>query len=87
MSTLVHHTVVVDNTNTTTEEIAPYYAVARAYGYDVELVTLLVDVETAAARNAHGVPMRNIEAMHRRLDQRELPRFWKLEQKTILTSK
>lgn len=76
-------TVVVDNTNTTTEEIAPYYSIAKAYGYEVELVTLLVDTPTALARGTHGVPEKNIDAMQRRIRDRRLPRFWDLTQTTL----
>lgn len=69
---------VVDNTNLASEEIAPYYSVARAYGYEVELITLHIDVYTAAERNAHGVSLRTIEHMYKKLHERRLPHFWKM---------
>lgn len=78
-SILRHETIIVDNTNTTVEEIAPYYALAQAYGYEVELHTFHVKPEVAAARNTHGVPLVACEAMTRRIILRELPRFWKLK--------
>jgi len=53
---------VVDNTNTTVAEIAPYYALAHAFGYPVQIITLDTDPKVAFARNIHGVP----EAAHRR---------------------
>lgn len=71
---------VVDNTNLSVEEIAPYYAVAQAYGYEVELITLHIDVYTAAERNKHGVSLRAIENMYKKLQARQLPRFWELTQ-------
>ena len=71
--------VVVDNTNTTVLEIAPYYALAAAYGYHVKLVTVNCEPETAFARNVHGVPLQGIKAMHKRLGERWFPPFWKME--------
>lgn len=71
---------VVDNTNLTIEEIAPYYSVARAYGFEVELITLHCPPQVAFARNAHGVSMRTIERMAERLGERALPIFWELKQ-------
>jgi predicted kinase len=53
---------VVDNTNTTIAEIAPYYAVAHAFGFPVEIISLDTDPKVAFERNTHGVP----EAAHRR---------------------
>lgn len=69
--------IVVDNTNTTVAEIAPYAALALAYGYELEIVTLLVDPSVAGARNIHGVPMAAVQAMHDRLLKRDLPPWWK----------
>jgi protein phosphatase len=49
--------IVVDNTNTTTEEISPYIAIARAYG--VEEIEILWfeqdDVKLLVRRNQHQV--------------------------------
>jgi predicted kinase len=75
---------VVDNTNTTNEEIAPYYSVAKAYGYKVTLVTLRVPLELAAQRNQHGVPLQGVEAMMKRISERRIPRFWDMAQETYL---
>jgi len=71
--------IVVDNTNCDIAEIAPYYSVAKAYGYTVSLVTLITDAATAAKRNVHGVPQRSIEGMLTRIRERKIPRFWDLE--------
>lgn len=71
---------VVDNTNLSVEEIAPYYAVAKAYGYKVELVTLWVDPSIAVLRNVHNVPIRTLERMYDNLMSRKLPRFWDLKE-------
>jgi tRNA uridine 5-carbamoylmethylation protein Kti12 len=68
--------VVVDNTNTTIAEIAPYAALALAYGHELEIVTLACDPETGARRNTHGVPLAACQAMADRLYSRTLPPWW-----------
>jgi len=75
---------VVDNTNTTSEEIAPYYACARAHGYEVTLVDLLISAEEAAARTQHNVPLGSIKNMQQKLRNRVLPKFWKLTQENYI---
>ena len=68
--------IVVDNTNCTTVEIAPYAAVALAYGYEVQIVTVECEPHVAHARNIHGVPLATVLAMSERLDRRELMPWW-----------
>lgn len=75
--------VFVNNTNTTIEEIAPYYAIARAYGAEVQLITLSVLPHIAAKRNVHGVPEKAIVAMHNRIQARKIPYFWNLSEKAF----
>jgi predicted kinase len=75
---------VVDNTNTTLDEIAPYYALARAYGYDVELITLHVDTRLAVERTTHNVPRGAIEAMRDRIIKRNLPFHWNLTETSYI---
>lgn len=69
--------IIVDNTNTTIAEIAPYVAIAQAYSYDVEVITVLCEPEKAHARNVHGVPLEAIKAMAERLERRDMPPWWK----------
>lgn len=73
-------TVIVDNTNTTVAEIAPYAALALAYGADLQLVHIACSVEIAAQRNAHGVPLAGVDAQGKRLADtlRQLPPWWPL---------
>lgn len=75
-------TLIVDNTNTTTEELAPYVLLANAYKIPVRLITVTTpyDLELAAKRNVHGVPIQAIRAQSDRLDKRELPAFWMLRE-------
>lgn len=72
-------TIVVDNTNTTVAELAPYYAVASAHGFDTQIVTLDVDEDTANARNVHNVPQEACHRQRRNLVQNNdfIPKFWK----------
>lgn len=71
--------VIVDNTNTTVMEVAPYVAVGQAYGHDVEIITIEADVERAAARNVHGVPTNAVRQMAQRLvdSANQFPPWWK----------
>lgn len=72
--------VFVDNTNTTKEDLAPYIAVARAYGIEPEIVVLGLDVDpkVLAERNLHGVPESSCRRMQdnvRRM-MNSWPRHW-----------
>jgi predicted kinase len=71
-----YETIIVDNTNLTSEEIAPYYAIAQAFGARCELHTFLADSEDAAKRNLHSVPSSKVREQSRRLLARRLPPFW-----------
>ena len=48
---------VVDNTNTTVGEVAPYYALAQAFGCEVRILALSGTPEEGAERNVHGVSL------------------------------
>lgn len=76
-------TVVVDNTNSTVAEIAPYYALGQAYGHEVIIVTLDVDPEVAFQRQLHGVSRVGFNSMVLRLKEQEIlfPPWW--EHRTI----
>lgn len=69
---------VVDNTNTTVGEIAPYYALAHAFNYPVQILTVATDPKIAFERNAHGVPAeahkRQVENLIR--GDRQIPSYW-----------
>jgi hypothetical protein len=67
---------VVDNTNTTTEEMAPYVALAMAHGAEIEIVSVGCPAEIAAKRNTHGVPLRACQAMAQRFTNLTIPHFW-----------
>lgn len=71
--------IVVDNTNLTRVEVAPYLVYAQAFGCEVEIVRLTVDVGLAAQRNLHGVPLGSIQAMERRFE--DLLPYWPKERR------
>ena len=71
------HSVVVDNTNTTCAELAPYVAIAQAYDYDVEIVTLVCDPKVAYERNTHDVPAHTVFEQDRKLRNEQLPPWWR----------
>lgn len=70
--------VVVDNTNTTVAEAAPYMALAAAYGWHPILVTFDVPPIRAQSRNVHGVGPSTVMAQASRmaLDAGSIPAFW-----------
>lgn len=71
--------VIVDNTNTTIAELAPYMGVALSAGWRATLLTVPVPVAIAAARNVHGVGPQSVEAQMRRLEEDDygrMPPYW-----------
>jgi hypothetical protein len=67
---------VVDNTNTTVAELAPYVAWANAVGYEVEIIRIHCNPLVAAERNTHGVPENAVLAMYVKIQHAEYPPFW-----------
>jgi predicted kinase len=70
--------IVVDNTNTTVAEVAPYAALALAYGCELEIVTLDTPFDKAHGRNVHSVPLNVAKAQWERLHQESagFPKWW-----------
>lgn len=79
-------TVVVDNTNSTVLEIAPYYALARAYSASVELVHFDAHPRACFERQRHGVPAERVEAMWRSARSVEPPPYWQYSERVITDS-
>lgn len=74
--------IVVDNTNTTVAEVAPYAALALAYDASLMITTVKCnDLEAAFARNVHGVPLQGIKAQALRLalSAEHMPPWWPQE--------
>ena len=72
-------TLVVDNTNTTLGEVAPYYAVAEAYGLNPVIIHYDCSPELGAARNLHGVGLDACKSMHARIAKfsESMPPWWR----------
>ena len=72
-------TLVVDNTNIATHEIAPYYMAATAEGVDVEIVTLKIDPQKAFNRNQHGLTTSQIWRQARLIEEQTgfMPHYWR----------
>lgn len=74
--------IIVDNTNTTLLEMAPYYAVAIAHGYSVEIHSfgLTMTPEALVARGKHGCPVASVSnqlsKLHRLMHSQTIPPFW-----------
>jgi len=66
-------TVIVDNTNTTVKEFKYYVELAKAEGYEVEIIRIDCDPSVAAARNVHGVPKEAVLRMAERLSTSKIP--------------
>jgi predicted kinase len=71
-------TVVVDNTNITVAEMAPYCALAQAYGHELMLVTIMCDPGKAAARGLHGLTAAKTWDMNDRMlrENYYIPSWW-----------
>jgi predicted kinase len=80
-------TIVVDNTNTTVGEIAPYAALALAYGHGLELIVIKTPWEVAAERNVHKVPRSTVKAMFERMERvlKHLPPYWPVREVSGIT--
>lgn len=69
---------IVDSTNTTIAEVAPYAALAGAFDHSIQILTLYGDPRTCAARNRHGTPATNVIKQHLQLEQsiKDWPAWW-----------
>lgn len=85
--------IIVDNTNTSALELAPYMAAVAAANDYAQMLTVRIvrvacdDLEAAAKRNQHGVSLGSIQGQNsrlRRFDTREGNPFgWAIEKVTL----
>lgn len=66
--------IIIDNTNIEKVHAQPYILLAGMFGYDVQVVSIQVDVGVAKRRNAlrpenRRIPDEVIESMHKRLER------------------
>jgi tRNA uridine 5-carbamoylmethylation protein Kti12 len=67
---------IVDNTHTTSTEVAPYAQLALAFGAELDIVLVKCDQKVAFERQTHGTPKKVHEEMFRRLERSQLPPYW-----------
>lgn len=74
-------TVVVNNTNSSIVELAPYMAAAGAFGADASILYLRIDPNVAVTRSTHGVNVSTVLRMAENLDMtmRNMPSWWERE--------
>lgn len=71
-------TVIVDNTNCSLVEMAPYVAIADAFDIPVRVLSLQVPIGQAVERNIHGVPKETIVNMEQKFTEANqvFPSWW-----------
>lgn len=72
--------VIVDNTNLSAIEIAPYYLAGRSQGYEVVIQRVTCDPEVAFVRQRHGVPKEVFDRMVLSWNKRDVAPWWKVEE-------
>lgn len=72
-------TLIVDNTNLSGWEIAPYYRYAEISGHDVTIIEVICDPHKAFDRQLHGVPQRTHANMVIRFNSQTYPDWWDTE--------
>lgn len=78
--------IVVDNTNTSALELAPYVALAQAFNASCEIITVDCDPQLAFERNVHNVPLNTIRRMADAIKTRVIPRFWNVKYSWVSAS-
>lgn len=68
---------VVDNTNASHMEMAPYLALCNAYGYECEVVRVMCDPGVAWERQTHGVLRAKFDEIHNKVVVNNVPSFWR----------
>ena len=68
--------IIVDNTNLSVADLAPYAALALAYRYDLQILQMATDSEVCFARQVHGVSRHVFSRMVKTLQSEVIPRRW-----------
>jgi predicted kinase len=75
-NTLFDAVIIIDNTNTTFNEMRPYVKLAVKYGYEIEVQEPTTwwkrDVEECFERNTHGVPYSTVRKMDERWEDHDV---------------
>jgi len=70
--------VIVDNTNTTLVEMAPYYLLSVSLFCEVSIVQIESTPEVALQKSTHGVPSNIITRQHHNIQTFEPPVHWEV---------
>ena len=70
--------VIVDNTNTTAADCAPYMRAASAFGWKSRIIRIACDPKVALERNDDRAPAKVIEGQMNNLEYQRFPAYWTL---------
>jgi tRNA uridine 5-carbamoylmethylation protein Kti12 len=70
---------IIDNTNLSTWEIAPYYRLAEVKKCKVTIVQVVCSLEVAYRRQLHGLTLTRLLAMEHTFRSERLPGHWKID--------
>lgn len=68
--------IVVDNTNLSAWEIAPYYLFAETMGYNAHILRIQTPFEVCLERQAHAVPEKTMQRMRKNFERRDVLPWW-----------
>lgn len=79
--------VIVDNTNTSMAEVAPYVAMARLYDVELEVDVFIAPWTNCAHRSEHGLTAHKIRQQAKRLEKTldDWPPYWPELQYKVMT--
>lgn len=75
-SLMCDNDIVVDNTNTSLVELAPYVRIAEASSMEYTIVYIDCSLKEAIRRGTHNVPSNTILTMQRNLLTEIVPSYW-----------
>jgi len=65
--------IIIDNTNAEPQQMIPYFALARAFGYKVKVVEMKCHRGVAWARQKHDVPNKKFHSIFTCIEQQPVP--------------
>lgn len=68
--------IVVDNTNLSAWEIAPYYLFAESLGYSAHILRIQVPFDVCLERQCHHVPGGVMQRMKKNFERRDVLTWW-----------
>jgi len=77
--------VIIDNTNAKPDQMIPYFELAAAFGYTVEVITMVCDRQTAWHRQTHDVDKKQFNSVYTCLDQTTVPGRYRKDRRVTMT--